>query len=80
MTSFVHQILSASGKLNENKEDLTTKINRLQKNLDERKADFRRAMQEKYTDFQATFQATSTLCNNLEAALRCVLYRVGHVL
>ena len=76
MTSFVHQILSASGKLNENKEDLTTKINRLQKNLDERKADFRRAMQEKYTDFEVTFEATATLCANLESALRFAILRL----
>ncbi len=46
MTSFVREILSASGKLGE-KEDLTMKTARLQKKMDEMKAEMRKEIEDR---------------------------------
>jgi hypothetical protein len=46
MTSFVREILSASGKLGE-KEDLSMKTTRLKKQMEEKKAEMRKEMEGK---------------------------------
>ncbi len=46
MTSFVREILSASGKLGD-KEDLATKAQRLQAKVDDIKAEMRREAEDK---------------------------------
>jgi GTP cyclohydrolase I len=69
MTSFVREILSASGRLGE-KEDLSTKTARLQKKLDEMKAEMRKDMENRYEEYISSFQEASELSNELNATVK----------
>ncbi len=70
MTSFVREILSASGKLGENKEDLATKIAKAQKSVEERKAALRNAAEAKFLDYQDEENSVSALAALLESSVR----------
>ncbi len=67
MTSFVREILSASGKLGD-KEDSATKAVRLQKKLEEMKAELRREAEERYVHFLMDRGETVATVERMEAA------------
>jgi len=69
MTSFVREILVASGKLGD-KEDLSMKTVRLQKKLEELKAEIRTDMENRYLEYLPSFQEESALSTELEATLK----------
>lgn len=67
MTSFVREILSASGKLGD-KEDLNTKTARLAKKVDELKANIRKDVQDRYAEYLSNGGETEALASKMRAA------------
>ena len=68
MTSFVREILSATGKL-DGKEDFLGTAQRLQKRLEENKAKMRSEMESQFVDFVSPLSESSALVRDLESSV-----------
>ena len=72
MTSFVQEVLAASGRSSGEKEDFSIRASKLKNRVDELKFSLRERIESRYEDFSASFFEVSTTVNQLEDILRDV--------
>lgn len=71
MTSFVQEVLAASGRSSgEKKDDFSLRATKLKNRVDELKFSLRERIESRYEDFSASFFEVSTTVNQLEDILR----------